>query len=341
MPCRSIRPLARSLLVLLMPSPLAQSPPASDPQAFAAQHLLGVAIPPVILTTASSEVWNSLVPGAQLSGRFTDWSAAMKSITAGFAICSFLIVAFSQAQAAPKSTGDQQSTLLISEAISAIAGDTSITDSTMTGTATSGTDAAASGTISLEMLATQYGRLDLVWPSGSFSLIRNDNNPDECGIRVDSSSAKSVAIAPHQCWMPAAWFLPLSWLTFAMAPNAVTAYVGPESHNDIKTDHIHVYQDFSDQSKPVRTLLQGLTSVDLYLDCASHLPVAIGLSDTTDDNAGANLPGEIQFSNYQKSDTATLPYEIKRFSQGVLLLDITLSKVLLNSGLTSSDFQLQ
>lgn len=264
---------------------------------------------------------------------------ALSGFAAFWFLCS--ITADAQVVAAaptPISTNSAQATLLIAQAVGAITGNLPISDATVAGTAELASTNER-GNATFKMLGTQYGRVDLALPSGTQSVVRNDSDSN-CGVSLDSVGHRSTP-PRHQCWLAPAWFSPLAWLNSATTMDSIILYVGAETHNGILTERIHVYRDFANRPTAARTLLQDLTRFDLYLDSVSHLPIAIGFADHPDNNAGGDLPAEIQFSDYRKTGTATLPFHIRRLSQHALLLDITVSTVALNSGLSQSEFSVQ
>ena len=87
--------------------------------------------------------------------------------------------------------------------------------------------------------------------------------------------------------------------------------------------------------------IQGLSAVDLYLDAATHLPVALDFNIHPDNDFGLSIPVEIQFSGYQKMGGIIVPTHIQKLIQGTLTFDFYVSSVTINSGLTDSEFSTQ
>lgn len=265
----------------------------------------------------------------------------MKSVTAvAFLVLSAIASAQTQAQTTAQATVDLKATVLVAQALNAINGGTVVSDATATGTVSWNIAPKESGTFTVKMLGTKYGRIDLTLPSGTRSMIRNDSGSNGCGASIDELGNRHSS-PPHQCWLASAWFSPLSWLNSANIAGAVVSYLGAETRDGVLTDHVHIYREFDKYPASVRSLFQDLTRFDLYLDSTSHLPIAIGFADHPDNNAGGNLPAEIKFSDYRKADAATLPFHIQRLSQGALLFDMTASTVSINTGVPESDFTLQ
>jgi hypothetical protein len=87
--------------------------------------------------------------------------------------------------------------------------------------------------------------------------------------------------------------------------------------------------------------IQRLSLVDLYLDAASYLPLILGFKTHADDDLNIEIPVEIQFADYRLVNGVRLPFRIRKFLQGSLLLDIALSGARVNSGLPDSLFAVQ
>jgi len=229
----------------------------------------------------------------------------------------------------------------VAQSIAALTSGNIVTDVTLTANATwIAGSTNETGTAKLELSGSQLSRLDLYLKTASQSEIRNDSAGFPDGNRVDATGTW-YEMAAHQCWTPAAWFSPLAWLQTASGIDAVVSYVGSETYNGASVDHLHAYRAISAQSDLASSLLQGLTSFDLYLDSNTHLPLAVGISAHPDDDAGTNIPAAIQFLNYQSVNGVQLPYRLQRFVQNSLYLDITVTSATINSGVSSSDFQLQ
>src|SRR5207245_10652805 len=115
-----------------------------------------------------------------------------------------------------------------------------------------------------------------------------------------------------------------------------------ETHNNVAVQHLQLSRVVSGQaSDTTAALLQALSTTDLYLDATSFLPVAVNFNVHPDDNAGLNLPVEIQFGNYQLANGVLAPLHVQKLLQGSLLLDVNISAVTINSGIPESEFTFQ
>jgi hypothetical protein len=236
---------------------------------------------------------------------------------------------------------DPQALALAVQSIALLKGGVSVTDAVLSGNATwIAGSTNETGAAKLELSGSQLSRLDLYFATASRSEIRNDSAGFPDGDWVDAAGTR-YQMAADQCWTPAAWYSPLAWLQTASGVDGVLSYVGSETYNGASVDHLHVYRAISAQSDFASKLLQRLTAFDLYLDSKSHLPLAVGLNAHPDDNAAADIPAEIRFTNYQVVNGVQVPYRIQRFLQNTLYLDITLTGAAINSGVVGSDFELQ
>jgi len=67
----------------------------------------------------------------------------------------------------------------------------------------------------------------------------------------------------------------------------------------------------------------------------------LGFKTHADDDLNIEIPVEIQFADYRLVNGVRLPFRIRKFLQGSLLLDIALSGARVNSGLPDSLFAVQ
>jgi hypothetical protein len=256
----------------------------------------------------------------------------------GLSLAAFILiapVAFSQSNPTP-TTSDPQAVTLASQAFAALIGNARINDVTLTGTGTrtAGSDV-ESGDVTLKALGIGEARLDLIVAGGTRSEIRNLNSnstPQGFWIGLDGSVH---SIANHNCFTDAAWFFPaFSVLSQRLNPNLVATYVGQETRNGAAVQHLRFLVQNGDQTG----FSQQLSAEDIYLDASSYLPVALAFNVHPDENAGANIPVEVYFSNYQTVNGVQVPFHIQQLLNGTLLFDLTIQKVILNSGLSDAAF---
>ena len=233
-------------------------------------------------------------------------------------------------------TSDPQAVALASQSIAALTGGTAIGDVTLTGSVTwSGGAAPETGTATLLASGTGESRMNLVLPSGTRTEIRDASTGEPQGQWIAESGASGL-FASQNCATDAAWFFPALGSLVA-GPNVVLIYVGQETRNGAAVQHIQSYV-YQANSPGVSPSPQQLSTMDFYLDVTTLLPVAITFNAHPDNNAGTNLPVEVDFSGYQVLNGGMVPTHIQRSLQGNVLVDITVTGAFFNTGLPLSDF---
>jgi len=244
------------------------------------------------------------------------------------------LAVFSQsllAQGPPPS--DPQAVNLASQSINALTHGSSISDVTLTGTATwnGGPDIA---TATLRALGTDESRMDLALGSGMRTEIRDAQTGTQLGQWTNPDGAFGD-IAFQNCQTDAAWFFP-GLSSLAMGPNIVLSYIGPETRDGHSVQHIQAYTYHP--TSPPGLSMQQLSEIDFYLDTATLLPVAATFNAHPDNDATTNLLVEIGFSGYQTISGILVPTHIQRSQQGNVTADIVVSAAAFNSGLPLSLF---
>lgn len=237
------------------------------------------------------------------------------------------------AQGQPPS--DPQALAFAAQSIAALTGGTAITDVTLTGTGTWNGVGTDSGGATLRALGTSESRMDLALTSGTRSEIRDAQTGSPLGqwFNPDGSSGY---FAFQNLRTDAVWFFP-SLGSLEAGANVVLTYVGQETRNGVSVQHIESYF-YQSNPPPLGLTPQQLSGMDFYLDAASLLPVATLFTAYPDNGTTPSLSIEVDFSDYQNQSGAQVPMHIQKYSQGAMLLDVTISGVAFNSGLPLSLF---
>lgn len=232
---------------------------------------------------------------------------------------------------------DPRALSLVSQSITALTGGTSISDVTLSGTASwnNGTDSeAASAT--LRAKGTGESRFDMTLSAGPRSEIRNDGSTTAQGELL-ATDGSVHHWAYQNCTVNAAWFFPqLSVLSVAGDPTLIFTYVGQETRNLTTVQHIQSYR----YSAHDNATTQRLSKMDIYLDAASLLPTAFAFNTYSTDGS-QTVPVEVDFSNYQTVGGIQVPFRIQRYVAGSLGFDFSVTSVQVNSGLPDSLFAIQ
>jgi len=238
------------------------------------------------------------------------------------------------AQTAPASNA--QAVLYAGQAIAALTRGNSISDVVLNANATYSAGEDETGTATLLAVNIGESRIDISLPSGTRTEIRDAQTGNALGKWINQSGT-SGRFAPHNCLTDAVWFFPALSSLNAQA-SVVLAYVGPETRNGEGVQHLrsYVYQAIKDQAAAVNS--RQLSTMDFYLDSTTLLPSAILYNVHPDKDATANIPVEIDFSNYQAINGIVVPMRIQKYMQGTLTIDLTVISAVFNSGVSLSNF---
>jgi hypothetical protein len=257
-----------------------------------------------------------------------------------FASCFTLAQQTSPSIAQQPVASSTQGTVALQQALKALAPATSITDITLTGTARriAGSDD-ESGTVTVKALAGTGSIINLALASGSRAETRNISTQPFVGS-WSGPDGVSHAISDHNLFTDPGWFPAFTVASLLSAPNAVVTYVGPETHDGQSVIHISGSQQFPSVSNKTASLMQHLTQTDIYLDATTFLPAAITFNTHPDNNALLDIPIEMRFSDYQTVHGAQLPFNVQKFINNTLSLDLQFTNAVLNSGLSASSLSL-
>ena len=250
-------------------------------------------------------------------------------VTIVLALLFFSIAAFGQT--APAS--DPQALAYAAQSIAGLTGGNPISDVTLTGTVTwnAGADM---GTASLKALGNSESRMDLTLSSGPRTEIRDAQTSTLLGKWANPNNT-SGQFSPQNCLTDAVWFFPALG-SLAAGQNVVLSYIGQEDRNGSNVQHLRSYVYQSGQFPSPSP--QQLSVMDFYLDATTLLPVAVAFQVHPDNDAGTNLPVEVDFSNYQRFSGIGVPSHIQRYQQGALMVDLTITGASFNTGLPLSLF---
>jgi hypothetical protein len=243
---------------------------------------------------------------------------------------TFLMLLISTSVSLAQTPSVSQSASIVAQETAVLCPQGPITDVLMTGTAswTMGSDS-QTGQVTLKARAIGQSRIDLALESGARSEIRiNDpSNP----LFETLAGGQWTTRAIHNSWVDANWFFP-----------ALSALVvGPNNNfglGSISASQAYSQFQITNLKPAITSQIETLGTVLYDLDPTSHLPTALHFFTHPDENFAANIPADVLFSNYQLVSGVQVPFRIQRYLNGTLQLDITISSVTINPGLTNSDF---
>jgi hypothetical protein len=258
-----------------------------------------------------------------------------------FALASALLFCSLRARrtfAAPQTVvRDPQALTLIASSLKALTGQVGVNDVTLQATASyvAGSDE-ESGTATLTASGNQQSLVQINLSGGSRQEIRN--GPAGAWSGPDAT-AHSMAL--HNCWTDANWFFPTLTLQAVQTDATLgVLYLGLAVWNSVATLHLQFFHIIPGQTPDITAEIQNLSTIDLYLDPKSLLPLALDFNTHLDDDLLANIPVEIQFGNYQNAGGILVPFRVQRFLQSTLNLDLTLVQAAVNTGVSPSTFTL-
>jgi hypothetical protein len=227
---------------------------------------------------------------------------------------------------------------MAAQSMSTLTGGSPTADATLSGTVTriAGSDQ-QSGTITLLAKGFSESRADLNLSGGTRSEIRNANGNLNDGNWIGPDGSVHE-IALHNCITDASWFFPaLGTLSAAgRNPNVVLSYVGLETFGQASVQHVHAYT--YDPSYPTA---QQLSAIDYYLDAKTLLPEIVTFNEHPDKDQTVNIAVQLVFSDYRNVNGAMIPYQIQRYVNNNLMLDVQLTSAIINSGITDDHFNVQ
>ena len=279
-----------------------------------------------------------------------------------FAALLLVVPAFAQSPSTAPTTSDPQAVALLQKSFAALTGGATVTDVTLTGTARriAGSDDEM-GTATLTAMVGGYSRVSLRFPSGPRAEVRNPTGtPLPDALPSDLPATVTAVPQPVGAWSgsdnvlhplvqdnlgtDATWFFPAFTVGNLLSQGYVLSYVGSETLGGQAVVHISAIQQFAGLSSAppqVASLLQHLTQMDIYLDPATLLPVMLAFNAHSDTNASVDIPVRIRFSGYQAIGGVQVPFEVGKYLNSSLALDLQFDTATLNSGLTAAQFDLQ
>jgi hypothetical protein len=257
-----------------------------------------------------------------------------------FSLASALLywAAVSHAMAAPQTAvRDPQALSVISSSLKALTGPVTVTDVILQTTATyvagSGEE---TGTATLTASGNQESLVQLYLSGGARQEIRN--GPAGAWIGPDGAVH---SMATNNCWTDASWFFPVLTLEAVAAnPQESVSYLGPDTSKGATLLHVRVANALSGQDATLTALIASLSTMDIYFDPQSFLPLVLDFTVQPDAGINTNIPIEIRFGNFQNINGALVPLQIQKYLQGTLLLNLVVSSAAINSGVPAGVFTL-
>jgi hypothetical protein len=250
---------------------------------------------------------------------------------------SLILPASSQQVTAPA----VQAPALLQSSSAALNGTQPLNDVTLSGTARriAGSDD-ESGSVTVKALATGAMRLDFSLPSGTLSEVRANSADGPAGV-WSRADGVSHSVASHNLSTDWGWFPAFTLSNLTSSANTILTYVGQETRNGHTVQHLSVKQQFPSQKGNVAILLQHLSQMDIYLDATTALPVSLVYNIHPDNDAGLDIPVEMDFSDYRVVNGSQVPFHVQKYLNNSLYFDLQFQSATVNTGLAASAFSVQ
>jgi hypothetical protein len=233
---------------------------------------------------------------------------------------------------------------LLQQSLTAMTGNTPVTDVTMTGTVTvTRGQTTDSGTISLIATAAGRSQTTATVPAGTRTQVRDISGDKPTVTETGPDGVTRTLPLPAALSPQPAWFYPPLIMAAASTTGDGYSYLGQEQRNGATVDHFAIWRGPSAASS-VAQQKPYPTQHDIYLDPASLLPVAMTftLHAYLPGSAGAGPPPsraklkdrheEVAFSDYRQVQGRPVAFHLQVQSDGAALMDIQLSSVSFNTG---------
>ncbi len=229
---------------------------------------------------------------------------------------------------------DAAAITLLQQSTTLIAGSVRLDDIQLTGTASwhAGSEN-IDGSVTME--ATSSGRSRLQLDLGQRSRTETysgHNEPPACTWEGPDKVARDMGM--HNCWTVGPWFFPtLSLLSGHLQAKNLVSYAGQEVRGGVSVEHIQIRRAFTGQSKAVLDLVSRLSTVDLYLDSATKLPVSLSYSIHPEKDDLRDIPVEVRFSDYRDVGGVKVPFHIEKLLNGATTLEFSITSAKFNTGI--------
>lgn len=238
------------------------------------------------------------------------------------------------AQASPSPQRDPQAVALVQQAVKAMGG-SAPSDSTAAGTINlvAGSQN-ENGTITILTKGSAETSEQINLPSGQRGVIFSS------GLASESTPSNSGQVVMQLAVTDQCVDFPLPFLVAALANSDQSfLYVGQDSLNGAAVQHLQTSNSFA--SRPALSRLAPFSTMDLWFDAASGLPLKITYTRRAGGGTIPGIPVEVSFSNYANFGGVLYPMQIQKSYNGTPWQTITIQSVTFNTGLTDAQFQVQ
>jgi len=229
---------------------------------------------------------------------------------------------------------------LLQKSLAALVGNASISDVTLTGTARriAGPDD-ESGTVTVKALADGSGKIQLSLPSGDRNEVRSAGTSGPVGA-WSGPDGVSHTISNYNLMTDFGWFPTFTISNILSSNTSVVVNLGQETKESRSVLHLSVSKQYPEIADDT-TLLQHLSTIEIFLDASTYLPAALSYNIHANNNGFVDIPVEIHFSDYRSVSGSQIPFHIQKFINNTVCLDVQFTAITLNSRLPAMEFAIQ
>jgi hypothetical protein len=192
-----------------------------------------------------------------------------------------------------------------------------------------------SGSVTLQANANGKSRVELRLNRGTRVETQNAFTDADRTCTWSGFDGVAHSTAAHNCWLSAIWFLPqITMQPGAAAPDVVASSQASADGKILRLHHER--HPASARGGQTAKLLAQVSAVDLEVDAATGLAQSLLFNAHPDNDAGTDIPTEIQFSDYRAVQGVTIPFHIQKFVNHALVLDLQISDVTVNFGASAA-----
>lgn len=197
------------------------------------------------------------------------------------------------------------------------------------------------GSIDLEALGSTRARVVAHLVSGDQVQVRDLSGSAPQGVKTGRDGSRK-ALALHNLWTAPVWFLPqLSILSEAGQPGVQIEDLGTHTRNGVTVRTLRLtrwHDRVQGAAAPFFRQAAQLSTMEIDLDAATLLPVAMRWFSHPPANLLVNIPEAVEWTDYRKTGNSLIPYHLRRSHNGPLQDDIAITSAVLNAGVPTADF---
>lgn len=182
-----------------------------------------------------------------------------------------------------------------------------------------------SGTAQLQANVDGSSSVQLVLGKASRTDVQTKADPSRTCTWTDGSGKSHVVLGPN-CLVAIPWFSPGLFAQPAAAPVLLGTTDDGTVSKDGKAFHqVSYLLKLKGWDAPSTSQLVSQSTVKVFYDPQTALPVSLEYFIHPDDDDSQNIPVRVTFSNYQSVSGVMLPFHIERYVNRSLLLKLDVS----------------